>query len=106
MIMIIPVIIVLAGAHVVALLLLLETGLLQPWWLRALNDEIRREEVSAAHDEAAHGLTGLGMLRQRRVLDRLPEFKTLRLTFFRNGFVDVGGHGVKATSGDRSSRQG
>src|SRR6187549_1812484 len=80
MIVIIPMIVVLPRAHVVTLLLFLEARLLRSWRLGAFHDEIGGEEISATHDEPAHGLSRLGVLRQRLVLDRLPDFKALRLT--------------------------
>ena len=60
---------------------------------RTLDGRRTHEWIGAEHQAAADGFTGLGVFRQRSILDRLAQLETPR--FFarlRHGFIDVGDH--------------
>ena len=73
---------------------LLAAGEFRALLLGQLDGGGAHERIRAEDDRAADRLTGLGMLLQRGVLDRLENFVAPHgLSRTRQGFVDVSDHG-------------
>src|SRR5512134_3744884 len=74
------------------------------WRLAYLRRFLLGQERLPATDHAAHGLTGLRVLLQRRVTERLPYLEAPRGG--RQGLVGVGGHGTNLTARNEKGETG